>query len=50
MYWFMPLYILLRFSTVYIKAHYAVDALAGLVFGAVFYYALAAIYDRTKIQ
>jgi membrane-associated phospholipid phosphatase len=48
MYWFMPLYTLLCFSTVYIKAHYAVDAMAGIPFGIVFYFILAAIYDRIK--
>lgn len=48
MYWFMPLYILLCFSTVYIKAHYAVDAMAGVPFGIAFYFILAAIYDRIK--
>lgn len=44
--WFVPLYILLCFSTVYIKAHYAVDAMAGLVFGTVFYFILEQLYRR----
>ena len=35
---FMPFYILLCLSTVYIQAHYVIDALAGLVTGALFYF------------
>lgn len=45
LYWYIPLYIALCIATVYIKAHYAVDAFAGLLFGIVFYFALAAVYD-----
>ena len=36
----MPFAILLFFSTVYIRAHYAIDALAGLVSGATCYFIL----------
>lgn len=36
----LPFYVLLCFSTVYIQAHYAIDALAGLVTGAIFYFVL----------
>ena len=36
----LPFYVLLCFSTVYIQAHYAVDAIAGLVSGAVVYLVL----------
>ena len=36
----MPFYVLLCLSTVYIQAHYAIDALAGLVSGGVLYAAL----------
>lgn len=36
----LPFFVLLFFSTVYIQAHYAVDALAGLVSGAVLYIVL----------
>jgi len=36
----MPFYILLCCATVYIQAHYLVDAIAGLVTGTVFYFAL----------
>lgn len=34
---FLPLYVILCFSTVYIQAHYLVDVFGGLVSGAVFY-------------
>ena len=33
----LPLFVLLCLSTVYIQAHYAIDALAGLLTGAAFY-------------
>lgn len=36
----MPFYILLCCATVYIQAHYLVDAIAGLVTGTVFYFML----------
>ncbi len=44
----LPFYVLLCFSTVYIQAHYAIDALAGLVTGAVFYFVL--MYLTTDVQ
>ena len=34
----LPLFIFLCFSTVYIQAHYAIDAIAGLITGVVFYF------------
>lgn len=34
----LPFYVLLCFSTVYIQAHYAIDALAGLFVGTAFYW------------
>ena len=37
LYCMLPFYVFLCFATVYIQAHYAVDALAGLVSGAAFY-------------
>ena len=44
----LPFYVLLCFSTVYIQAHYAIDALAGLVTGAIFYFVL--MYLTTDVQ
>lgn len=38
MYVFLPLYLLLSMATVYIHAHYLIDALAGFITGALFYY------------
>ena len=42
----MPLYVLLCFATVYIQAHYAIDAFAGLATGIVFYFMLYALSKR----
>ena len=36
----LPFFVLLCFSTVYIQAHYAIDALAGLLTGTLFYFLL----------
>ena len=41
-----PVYVLLCCATVYIKAHYLVDAIAGLATGVIFYYLTAWLYDR----
>ena len=40
----LPFYILMCLSTVYIYAHYAIDAIAGLVTGVLLYFILKAIY------
>ncbi len=48
LYCLLPFYILLCFATVYIQAHYAIDALAGLVSGAMLYFALMACSVRMK--
>ncbi len=40
----LPFYILMCFSTVYIYAHYAIDAFAGLLTGCMLYVILMAIY------
>ena len=40
LYILLPFYVLLCFATVYIQAHYAVDALAGLVSGVAVYFTL----------
>lgn len=42
----LPLYVLLCISTVYIQAHYAIDAIAGLATGLVFYFLLLAVSRR----
>ena len=39
----LPFYVLMCFSTVYIYAHYAIDALAGLLTGVLFYFVFKAI-------
>ena len=42
----LPFYILMCLSTVYIYAHYAIDAIAGLLTGILLYFALKAIWKR----
>ena len=42
----LPFYVLLCLSTVYILAHYAIDALAGLLTGALLYLLLKKAYER----
>lgn len=46
----LPFYVLLCFSTVYIQAHYAVDALVGLASGTVLYFILMLISRRMKLS
>lgn len=42
----LPFYILMCLSTVYILAHYAIDALTGLFTGVVFYFVLIRLSKR----
>ena len=42
----LPFYVLMCFSTVYIYAHYAIDALAGLATGVLLYYVLRSLYAK----
>lgn len=42
-YFMIPFYAFLCMATVYIQAHYAVDAIAGLISGAVFYFVFMAV-------
>ena len=42
----LPFYVLLCLSTVYILAHYAIDALAGLLTGTLLYLLLKKAYER----
>ena len=46
----LPFYILMCLSTVYIYAHYAIDAIAGLVTGIALYYVLGAIYKKMGLR
>jgi len=45
----LPFYVLMCLSTVYIMAHYAIDAIAGLLTGVVIYYALCFIYRKFRL-
>ena len=38
LYFMLPFFVLMFFATVYIQAHYAIDALAGLLTGTIFYF------------
>ena len=40
----LPFYVLLFFSTVYIQAHYAIDAIAGVLTGVLFYFGFMRVY------
>jgi len=43
--WFiMPFAILMFFATFYIQAHYAIDAIAGIIVGTLFYFICAKLY------
>jgi len=44
----MPFFLLLVFSTVYIRAHYAVDAFAGLIAGVAFFWLTQKAYPLAK--
>ncbi|WGU69562.1 phosphatase PAP2 family protein [Capnocytophaga canimorsus] len=43
----LPFTTILIFSTVYIKAHYAVDVLAGLLSGILIYFITYGYYKRS---
>lgn len=45
-YFLLPFYVFLCLATVYIQAHYLIDALAGLVTGVIVYFALMAISKK----
>jgi membrane-associated phospholipid phosphatase len=40
----LPFYVAMCFSTVYIYAHYAIDAIAGLLTGTLLYITLKRLY------
>ena len=42
----LPFYILLCLSTVYILAHYAIDAIAGLIVGVFLYLVMMTLWRR----
>ena len=42
----LPFYVLMCLSTVYIYAHYAIDAIAGLVTGCLLYFMLIVLWQR----
>ena len=42
----LPFYVLMCFSTVYILAHYAIDAIAGLITGVACYFAAMKLSER----
>jgi len=44
----LPFYILMCLSTVYIYAHYVIDAIAGMVTGVLLYYILITLWHRLR--
>ncbi len=42
----LPFYLLMCLSTVYLLAHYAIDAIAGFLTGVMLYYVLLFVYNR----
>ena len=44
----LPFAVLLFFSTFYIQAHYAIDAIAGIFVGTLMYFFLRFAYDFIK--
>jgi PAP2 superfamily domain protein len=44
----LPFFVLMFFSTVYIMAHYAIDAIAGLITGVLLYVSLMALSRKMK--
>lgn len=44
----LPFALLICLATVYIRAHYAIDVVAGLVTGTLFYLLWARVYDSTQ--
>ena len=44
----LPFYVLMCLSTVYIYAHYAIDAIAGLFTGILLYFLFVAIYKKYR--
>jgi len=44
----LPFYVAMCFSTVYIYAHYAIDVLAGLLTGTLFYLVFSRLYPKTS--
>ena len=47
-YFVLPFFVLMFFATVYIQAHYAIDAIAGLVSGTILFYVFSMLYPRKK--
>jgi len=45
---FVPLAVLMFFATFYIQAHYAIDAIAGVLAGTAIYFALRAVYGKLR--
>ena len=46
----IPLYILLCVATVYIQAHYAIDAIVGFFTGVSFYFIFDLLYKYGKLR
>ena len=45
----LPFFLLMFAATVYIQAHYLIDAIAGLFTGFLFYYAMSYLYEKFNL-
>lgn len=50
LYWLLPFYVLLCLSTVYIRAHYAIDVLGGWVSAFILFFGLKFYYDHFIVK
>lgn len=50
LYWLLPFYVLLCLSTVYIRAHYAIDVLGGWVSAFMLFFGLKFYYDHFIVK
>lgn len=50
LYWLLPFYVLLCLSTVYIRAHYAIDVLGGWLSALILFFGLKLYYDHFIVK
>lgn len=50
LYWLLPFYVLLCLSTVYIRAHYAIDVLGGWLSALILFFGLKFYYDHFIVK
>lgn len=50
LYWLLPFYVLLCLSTIYIRAHYAIDVLGGWLSALILFFGLKLYYDHFIVK